>query len=63
MKPDMAKVREALLRYGKRRGKDTVHYPLKPSPVAQDVAIRKPLKAHGITNRSGFSHPHFLNHD
>lgn len=58
--PDMRRVREALLRYPVRRGKSTIEYPLQPSPVALDAAIRKPLLAHGV-KCWGFSHPHFLN--
>lgn len=53
---DMRKVHEALERYGRKsRGKTHVEY---PSPVAQDSAIRKPLRAHGI-KCSGFYHPSF----
>ncbi len=62
--PDMRKVREALLKYPRRTGKTTVEYPLKPSPPAQDAAIRKPLTAHGVKCSSGFFCSHFLNtHD
>lgn len=56
---DMRKVEAALERYGrKHRGKTHVEYPLQPSPVAQDSALRKPLRAHG-TKCSGFYHPAF----
>ncbi len=53
---DMRKVEAALERYGrKHRGKTHVET---PSPVAQDSALRKPLRAHG-TKCSGFYHPAF----
>ena len=63
-KPDMTRVIAALNRYAPkpRTGKDTVHYPLAPSPIARDAAIRKPLKAHGVPCR-GFTCHHFLNND
>lgn len=55
--PDMTKVRQALNRYGR---KPAVKPPPPPPGPPMDAALRKPLKAHGIPCRSGFSHPHFL---
>ena len=65
MKPDMSKVREAVIAIELARAARTPShrsYPPKPSPVAEDAAIRKPLRAHGV-KCSGFHHPAFLNRD
>lgn len=61
-KPDMTKVLAFLDKIGSRprAGKTHVEYPLAPSPPAQDSAIRKPLKAHGV-KCPGFEHYQFLN--
>ncbi len=57
--PDMRKVLNAVALYESRptRAKDC----RKPSPIAQDAAIRKPLKSHGNPCRGWDCH-HFL-HD
>jgi hypothetical protein len=63
MKPDMRKVEAALRRYGKKKP-ESAWRELPPKPVvAQDAALRKSLKAHGVINYRGFGHPHFLNQD
>lgn len=62
--PDLAKVREAVAAIERRRRAltpDHRTYPPPPSPVAQDAAIRKPLKSHG-NPCCGFHCSHFLNH-
>ena len=62
MKPDLAKVREAVaaieLRQAATRAREFRTLPLPPSPVAADAAIRKPLKAHGV-KCPGFGYYHF----
>lgn len=61
--PDMTKVLAALERYSKRpKRKDWRTYPVKPSPIAADAAIRKPLKSHGNPCK-GYFHPDFLHLD
>jgi hypothetical protein len=62
---NMLRVIAAVHRYGNRTSKGKTHavYPLSPSPVAGDAAIRKPLKSHGKPCKAGFGHPHFLNRD
>ena len=64
-KINMLKVIAAVHRYGNkpRKGKTHATYPLSPSPVATDAAIRKPLKSHGRPCKAGFSHPNFLHND
>ena len=64
-KPDMQKVKAALELYGRPKpaARDWRSYPPKPSPVAQDAPLRKPLKSHGIPCTTGFMHHHFLNRD
>jgi len=74
MNPDMNKVAAAVAALEARqranmpkieaavKARPMRELPLPPSPVAQDVAIRKPLKAHGI-KCSGFFHGNFLNRD
>jgi hypothetical protein len=42
--------------------KDHRTYPPAASPIAQDAAIRKPLRSHGRPC-SGFNCSHFLNRD
>lgn len=66
--PDMQKVRRAVAAIeAKRRAaspkKGFRELPLKPSPIAADAAIRKPLKSHGNPCRSGFNCSAFLNRD
>lgn len=60
MKP---KVREAVIRFeNKPKVADWRSYPVKPSPVASDAAIRKELRAHGSVCR-GFGYYHFHQND
>lgn len=62
--PDMRKVEAAVAAIeARRRARTPDHrtYPPKPSPIAQDAAIRKPLKSHGNPCRGWDCH-HFL-HD
>lgn len=61
---DMEKVKRAVRLYGGYKpAPDHRIYPPAPSPVAQDAAIRKPLRAHGHPCRSGFNCRAFLNND
>lgn len=66
LQPDMAKVRAAVeaieLRRAVARVKDWRAYPVPPSPVAHDAAIRKHLTSHGQPC-VGFNCHHFLNRD
>ena len=59
--PDIRKVLNAVALYESRptRAKDWREYPIKPSPMAQDAAIRKQLKSHGNPCRGWDCH-HFL---
>ena len=60
-KIDMEKVEAAVKRLSPS-AKDWREYPVKPSPIARDAAIRKPLKSHGYKCR-GWDHPHFRHYD
>lgn len=63
--PDMKKVAEAVAALeAKQRSRipDHRNYPVKPTLIAQDAAIRKPLRAHG-NPCCGFNCSHFLNRD
>ena len=63
LQPDMAKVRAAVEAIElRRRARTPDHriYPSPPSPPAQDAALRKPLRAHGLPC-CGFHCSHFLN--
>jgi hypothetical protein len=65
IEPDMAKVRAAVEAIeARRRARTPDHrtYPPPRSPVAQDVAIRKPLTSHGDPC-VGFNYYHFHNRD
>ena len=57
--PDLKKAAAALKA---ATAKDHRTYPPTASPVAQDAAIRKPLRSHGRPC-SGFNCSHFLNRD
>ena len=65
-KIDMEKVHLAVLAYGSKSkppvNKGFRELPLKPSPIAQDAAIRKPLKSHGCPC-SGWNCQDFLHND
>lgn len=62
--PDMAKVNRFIENHPgtARVVPDHRTYPPAASPIAQDVALRKTLKAHGVVC-SGFTCRHFLNND